>query len=77
MRSTGEVMGLDTAFGTAFAKSQIGSAIGVPDKGTVLFPCGTRTRKASWKPCAALRRPDFQIIATGGTQKYLEDQGIR
>jgi len=76
MRSTGEVMGLDTAFGTAFAKSQIGSGIGVPDKGTAFVSMRDPDKEGVVEAVRSLEAAGFKIIATGGTQKYLEDQGI-
>ncbi|CTQ59946.1 carbamoyl-phosphate synthase large subunit [Roseibium album] len=76
MRSTGEVMGLDTAFGTAFAKSQIGSGTGVPDQGTVFVSMRDADKKGVVDAVRSLEQAGFSIIATGGTQKFLEDQGI-
>ena len=76
MRSTGEVMGLDTAFGTAFAKSQIGSGTGVPDQGTVFVSMRDVDKEGVVDAVKSLEDAGFAIIATGGTQKYLEDQGI-
>ncbi|WP_029061080.1 carbamoyl-phosphate synthase large subunit [Labrenzia sp. DG1229] len=76
MRSTGEVMGLDTAFGTAFAKSQIGSGTGVPDQGTVFVSMRDADKEGVVDAVRSLELAGFSIIATGGTQKFLEDQGI-
>ncbi|MBG6202336.1 carbamoyl-phosphate synthase large subunit [Labrenzia sp. EL_13] len=76
MRSTGEVMGLDTAFGTAFAKSQIGSGTGVPDQGTVFVSMRDADKEGVVDAVRSLEQAGFSIIATGGTQKFLEDQGI-
>ncbi|MEO1113979.1 MAG: carbamoyl-phosphate synthase large subunit [Pseudomonadota bacterium] len=76
MRSTGEVMGLDTAFGTAFAKAQIGSGTGVPDQGTVFVSMRDVDKEGVVDAVKSLEQAGFAIIATGGTQKYLEDQGI-
>ena len=76
MRSTGEVMGLDTAFGKAFAKSQIGSGTGVPGEGTVFVSMRDQDKSAVVEAVRSLEAAGFAIIATGGTQKYLEEQGI-
>ncbi|GAB2183876.1 carbamoyl-phosphate synthase large subunit [Roseibium sp. LAB1] len=76
MRSTGEVMGLDTAFGKAFAKSQIGSGTGVPDKGTVFVSMRDEDKAGVIDAVRSLEAGGFTIIATGGTQKFLEDKGI-
>ncbi|MET1411829.1 carbamoyl-phosphate synthase large subunit [Roseibium sp. HPY-6] len=76
MRSTGEVMGLDQAFGTAFAKSQIGASIGVPENGTVFVSMRDADKEGVVEAVRSLEAAGFSIIATGGTQKYLEDKGI-
>ncbi|MEC9403872.1 MAG: carbamoyl-phosphate synthase large subunit [Pseudomonadota bacterium] len=76
MRSTGEVMGLDTAFGKAFAKSQIGCGTGVPDKGTVFVSMRDEDKAGVLDAVRSLEAGGFTIIATGGTQKFLEDKGI-
>ncbi|WP_299473040.1 carbamoyl-phosphate synthase large subunit [uncultured Roseibium sp.] len=76
MRSTGEVMGLDQAFGTAFAKSQIGASIGVPENGTVFVSMRDPDKEGVVEAVRNLEAAGFAIIATGGTQKYLEDKGI-
>lgn len=76
MRSTGEVMGLDTAFGKAFAKSQIGCGTGVPDKGTVFVSMRDEDKAGVLDAVRSLEAGGFTIIATGGTQKFLEDNGI-
>jgi carbamoyl-phosphate synthase large subunit len=76
MRSTGEVMGLDTAFGTAFAKSQIGSGTGVPEKGTVFVSMRDQDKEGVVEAVRNLEAAGFAIIATHGTQKFLEDNGI-
>ncbi|MGX1495749.1 carbamoyl-phosphate synthase large subunit [Labrenzia sp. MBR-25] len=76
MRSTGEVMGLDTAFGKAFAKSQIGSGTGVPDKGTVFVSMRDEDKAGVIDAVRSLEAGGFTIIATGGTQKFLEEKGI-
>ena len=76
MKSTGEVMGLDVDFATAFAKSQLGAGTILPMSGVVFISV-----KDSDKPVilpAARRRVElgFKLIATGGTQKYLADAGV-
>ena len=76
MRSTGEVMGLDTAFGKAFAKSQIGSGTGVPKAGTVFVSMRDEDKAGVVEAVRSLESAGFTIIATGGTQKFLEDKGI-
>ncbi|TYC55714.1 carbamoyl-phosphate synthase large subunit [Rhodobacterales bacterium] len=76
MRSTGEVMGLDTAFAKAFAKAQIGSGTGVPETGTVFVSMRDEDKVGVVDAVRQLEAAGFAIIATGGTQKFLEDNGI-
>ncbi|PVB59785.1 carbamoyl-phosphate synthase large subunit [Labrenzia sp. 011] len=76
MRSTGEVMGLDTAFGKAFAKSQLGCGTGVPDHGTVFVSMRDEDKAGVLEAVRSLEAIGFTIIATGGTQEFLESNGI-
>jgi carbamoyl-phosphate synthase large subunit len=76
MRSTGEVMGIDADFPTAFAKAQLGAGDKLPAQGTLFVSV-----KDSDKPriLPAIRRLSdlgWSIVATGGTQAYLAEQGI-
>ncbi|WP_298918230.1 carbamoyl-phosphate synthase large subunit [uncultured Algimonas sp.] len=76
MRSTGEVMGLADNFGVAFAKSQLGGGVTLPEKGRVFISV-----KDDHKPLMAdlareLIGSGFGIVATGGTTKYLREQGL-
>ena len=76
MRSTGEVIGLDRSFGVAFAKSQLGSGTEVPRTGTV-FVSVRDTDKARILPAVKmLAELGFKIVATGGTQRFLEDNSV-
>jgi carbamoyl-phosphate synthase large subunit len=76
MRSTGEVMGLDTSFAMAFAKSQLGSGTKVPVDGTAFISVRDGD-KARVLPAAKLLADNgFKIIATGGTQRYLVSKGV-
>ncbi len=76
MRSTGEVMGLSETFGMAFAKSQLGGGVTLPKSGKVFIS----VREAHKPIMAELARDlidmGFTIMATGGTTKYLREQGI-
>jgi carbamoyl-phosphate synthase large subunit len=76
MRSTGEVMGLNGAFSTAFAKSQIACGTGVPEKGTVFVSMRDQDKVGVVEAVRMLEQAGFNIIATGGTQKFLQDEGI-
>jgi carbamoyl-phosphate synthase large subunit len=76
MRSTGEVMGLDTDFARAFAKSQIAGGTKVPVSGTVFVSVRESDKPFIVKPIAQLLGMGFRVIATGGTQDYLAAQGV-
>ncbi|MBN9143461.1 MULTISPECIES: carbamoyl-phosphate synthase large subunit [unclassified Novosphingobium] len=76
MKSTGEVMGLDKDFATAFAKSQLGAGVKLPQEG-VVFISVKDTDKAVVLPAARkLVDLGFKLIATGGTQKFLAEAGV-
>ncbi len=76
MRSTGEVMGLDRAFDVAFAKSQLGSGTKVPQRGTVFVSVRDDDKPRILATIKALHTRGFKIVATGGTQRYLQAAGI-
>jgi carbamoyl-phosphate synthase large subunit len=76
MRSTGEVMGIDRTFAIAFAKSQLGAGAGLPRGGTVFVSLRDADKPGVVAPLKLLRELGFKIIATGGTQRYLESQGV-
>ena len=76
MKSTGEVMGLDTNFARAFAKAQLAAGEGLPVSGTA-FLSVKETDKAAILPVARrLAEIGFAIVATAGTAKKLEEAGI-
>jgi len=76
MKSTGEVMGIDTNFEAAFLKSQIGAGMALPREGTV-FVSVKNSDKAGIVPAVKnLIEQGFSVIATGGTQSYLAEQGL-
>ena len=76
MRSTGEVMGLDTNFATAFAKSQIGSGTVLPVEGTAFISVRNDDKSKIVPLAAELLELGFKILATSGTCKLLEDNGL-
>jgi carbamoyl-phosphate synthase large subunit len=76
MKSTGEVMGLDTDFGRAFAKSQIGGGTKLPLKGTVFISVKDSDKQYAARPAADLIAMGFDIVATRGTAKYLQAIGL-
>ncbi len=76
MRSTGEVMGIDRDFGSAFAKSQMSSG-GLPDSGSVFVSIANRDKRAMIFPVKRLADLGFTIIATSGTAEVLRRNGIQ
>ena len=76
MKSTGEVMGLDTDFGRAFAKSQIGASMKLPLAGSVFISVRDSDKELAGGPAAHLIAMGFDIVATRGTAKYLAAQGL-
>ncbi|MBI2795114.1 MAG: carbamoyl-phosphate synthase large subunit [Gemmatimonadetes bacterium] len=76
MRSTGEVMGIATDFGMAFAKAQLAAGNGLPLEGSVLFTVNDAD-KASVLPIASrFAAEGFRLLATAGTARHLEAHGI-
>ncbi|ACK73578.1 carbamoyl-phosphate synthase, large subunit [Gloeothece citriformis PCC 7424] len=76
MRSTGEVMGIDTDFGKAFAKAEIAAGVRLATSGTVFVSMNDRDKKATVPVVKDLISLGFKIVATSGTQKVLEENGI-
>jgi carbamoyl-phosphate synthase large subunit len=76
MRSTGEAMGLDRDFAVAFAKSQMGAGATLPGKGAVFVSVRDSDKKKIVEPMKRLEQLGFRILATGGTQRFLEEKGI-
>ena len=76
MRSTGEVMGMADNFGMAFAKSQLGGGVILPDSGTVFISVREAHKPVMTDLARDLVKLGFKIMATGGTTKYLREQGI-
>ncbi len=76
MKSTGEVMGIDADFATAFAKAQLGAGVALPREGTV-FVSVKRGDKAQILPAIRqLIELGFRIVATSGTQRFLAEAGL-
>ncbi len=69
------MIGLDASFGVAFAKSQLGSGTQVPRSARCSSRCATPTRPDPAQREAPFR-PRFSILATGGTQKFLVENGV-
>ena len=76
MRSTGEVIGLDRTFGAAFAKSQIGGGTTVPKEGTAFISVKDSDKDRIVAPARQLIEMGFKIVATSGTARFLEEQGV-
>jgi carbamoyl-phosphate synthase large subunit len=76
MRSTGEVMGVDTTFGLAFAKSQLAAGAQLPRAGTAFLSLADRDKPAGIALARGLSELGFSVAATLGTAGYLRDQGV-
>ncbi|SEM45827.1 carbamoyl-phosphate synthase large subunit [Streptacidiphilus jiangxiensis] len=76
MRSTGEVMGIDSVFGTAYAKSQAGAYGALPKSGRVFVSVANRDKRNLVFPARALVGLGFEILATSGTAEVLHRNGI-
>ncbi|MFE7194883.1 carbamoyl phosphate synthase large subunit, partial [Kitasatospora sp. NPDC057595] len=76
MRSTGEVMGLDRVFGTAYAKSQSAAQLPLPVKGRVVLSVADRDKRDIVLPALALAGLGFELLATAGTAEVLRRAGV-
>jgi carbamoyl-phosphate synthase large subunit len=77
MKSTGEVMGIDYDFGTAFAKAQLGAGVVLPTEGKVFVSVKDSDKKHILEPARKMVEAGFEIMATGGTASYLSEHGVR
>ena len=76
MRSTGEVMGIDRSFDFAFAKSQLAAGSGLPTSGTLFVSVKEADKARIVEPVRQLAAFGFKILATRGTLRFLEANGI-
>ncbi len=76
MRSTGEVMGLDTSFARAFAKAQLGAGVDLPLSGTVFISVKDADKKAMVELARDLVDQGFAIMATGGTASAIAEAAV-
>jgi carbamoyl-phosphate synthase large subunit len=76
MRSTGEVIGLDRSFEVAFAKSQLGGGTKVPTKGAVFVSVRDEDKARMLEAIRMLVGIGFKVRATGGTARYLMENGV-
>jgi carbamoyl-phosphate synthase large subunit len=77
MKSTGEVMGIDTDFGMSFAKSQIAAGNPMPTSGRVFISVKDKDKPAAYEVAAGLEKAGFSLVATRGTADYLRKRGVR
>jgi len=76
MRSTGEVMGIDTTFGLAFAKSQIAAGNRLPVEGTVFLSLADRDKRSGLEVARQFAALGFELAATSGTAALLASEGV-
>ncbi|GHJ32614.1 MULTISPECIES: carbamoyl-phosphate synthase large subunit [Streptomyces] len=76
MRSTGEVMGIDSVFGAAYAKSQAGAYGALPSKGRAFVSVANRDKRSMIFPARELVGLGFELLATSGTADVLKRNGI-
>ena len=77
MRSTGEVLGIADTFGLAYYKAQEAAGQKLPVKGTALITISDKDKKKNTlETVRRLKELGFKVIATSGTKKYLEKNGI-
>ena len=76
MKSTGEVMGLDSSFERAFAKAQLGAGVKLPDRGTVFISVRDGDKSALLAMSRRLIDLGFSVLATRGTAAKLRDAGL-
>ena len=76
MRSTGEVMGVDTEFGLAFMKAQLGAGQKLPDSGTVFISVNDADKEAVVEAARSFARIGLRIVSTEGTAAHLIRAGV-
>jgi carbamoyl-phosphate synthase large subunit len=76
MRSTGEVMGIDSDFGRAFAKAELGAGEMLPLQGTVFVSMSDRDKPLAADVVKEFIKLGFTIMATQGTRQVLQEQGL-
>jgi carbamoyl-phosphate synthase large subunit len=76
MKSTGEVMGIDCDFPTAYIKSQLGEGTELPQEGVLFVSVKDSDKPHIVEPVRQLIAHGFSVIATGGTQAYLVEAGL-
>ncbi|MBU1599333.1 carbamoyl-phosphate synthase large subunit, partial [bacterium] len=77
MRSTGEVIGIDSSFGMAFAKSQIAAGQLLPKEGTIFISVKDRDKPVILPAVERLVKLGFSLVGTEGTWKFLSERGFK
>ncbi|AFZ33087.1 carbamoyl-phosphate synthase large subunit [Gloeocapsa sp. PCC 7428] len=76
MRSTGEVMGIDSDFGKAFAKAELGAGETLPRQGTVFVSMSDRDKSLVVPVVKDFIELGFKVVATDGTRRVLKEHGL-
>ncbi|MCK9391514.1 MAG: carbamoyl-phosphate synthase large subunit [Syntrophales bacterium] len=76
MKSTGEVMGIDTSFGMAYAKSQLAAGFQLPLAGQVYISVHDIHKERTVPIARAFREMGFQLLGTRGTAAFLNNCGV-
>jgi carbamoyl-phosphate synthase large subunit len=76
MRSTGEVMGIDTDFGSAYAKAELGASQRLPLSGTVFVSTSDRDKPSVLPVVKDFMELGFHVVATVGTKQALKEHGL-
>ena len=76
MKSTGEVMGIASNFGLAFAKSQTAAFGPLPKSGAVFISLSERDKESGWRAARDLHELGFKIYSTAGTNSFLAQKGV-
>lgn len=76
MKSTGEVMGIDTSFPIAFAKAQMGAGMKLPTGGTLFVSVKNTDKPNILHAVKTMADLGFKVIATGGTAQFLAENGV-
>lgn len=77
MKSTGEVMGSETTFAKALFKGLAGAGIRIPEHGTIIATIADKDKAEALPILRGYAELGFKLAATGGTAKYLRENGIR
>jgi len=76
MKSTGEVMGIDSDFGVAFAKAQMSVNANLPVNGRIFISVDNKDKDAVISIASKLKKAGFELVATSGTKAHLRAHGI-